>query len=493
MWPRSRQLWYALPLRVKLTLLYVGLLCLLVSGLSIWIYLDTQHFLIQNTALRIRAQAKPVIERWLYASEPGQPSLTAPLHPSSEERVRAIAEALATDLTSRDTVALVLDTQGHILANGRRLPEEPEAPPPDPARVAEALAGNNEVTYTTTYRGVPTLTLLIPLRVLPGDPHIIGVVQMSTPLNPVMDVAKRQQFTLVLAGIIVLFLGSGLGLWLTGQTLRPLNEIVNACRRITEGDLSQRVSGEERGDEIGRLARAFNTMIAQLEQVLRAQQRFIANAAHELRTPLTAIQGSLEVLLRGAQDDPAAVSRLAQAMYREVTRMNRLAEQLLDLARLESPFTVQRQPVPLNTFFTSIAPQARLLMGDGTFTLEQGPPVTLHTDPDMLTQIIFDLIINAVQHNEPGIEVRVGWRVENERVCLWVEDNGQGISAHDLPHIFEPFYRGDRSRSRRQGGTGLGLALVKAMVDALGGEITVSSRERAGTRFEICFPYSSTP
>jgi len=483
---RVRRRWDGLPLRVKLTLLYGGLLALLVAGLSLLVYWDTRHFLIQNTALRIRAQAKPVIERWLYAATPGEPSSSPLSGRADEARLREIAQDLAVDLTSRDTVAVVMDAGGQVLAVGRRLPEEPEPPPPDARQVTNALAGENEVTYVTTYKGIPTLVLLIPLRERPGAPYVLGVVQMSTPLTSPRAILKRQQATLAVVGGLTILLGTLFGFWLTSAALNPLAIITETCRRIAAGDLSQRVSMSDRHDEVGHLARAFNAMVERLEQVFEAQRRFIANAAHELRTPLTAIQGSLEVLLRGAQDDPAAVSRLAQGMYREVTRMSRLAEQLLNLSRLESTPEVQRQPVRLGAFFSSLASSARLLAAEDTFVLEEGPDVIVHTDPDLLTQVLFNLIANAVQHNEPGIIIRVGWQVDGKTLRIWVEDNGVGISPEDVERVFEPFYRGDRSRSRRRGGTGLGLALAKAMVDALGGKITVSSN--GGARFEIVLP-----
>ncbi len=484
---RAQRFWRDLPLRVKLTVLYMGLLVGLITILGLTLYWDTRHFLIASTATRIRAQAKPVIERWLYSPTPGEPTSSTSLR-ADARRVEQVAPALARDLTSRDTVALVLDRNGHVLADGHYLPEEPLSPPPDPQKVALALAGENEVTYITSSGESAMLVLLIPLRARPGDPHILGVVQMSTPLEPVEHILERQRLLLTLLGGLILVLGVGLGLWITSNTLRPLNEMIDVCQHIAEGDFSRRVPSSDRRDEIGQLARAFNTMVVRLEQVFRAQQRFIANAAHELRTPLTALRGSLEVLLRGGQDDPATVSRLSQGMYREVTRLNRLAEQLLDLTRLESPLHVQRQPVHLPTFFTSLASQARLLAQGDTFILEEGPDLTLNTDPDMLTQVLFNFIANAVQHNDPGITIRVGWALDGDSVRIWVEDNGVGIAAKDLEHIFEPFYRGDRSRSRRRGGTGLGLALSKAMVENLGGRVRVESEEGKGARFEIVLP-----
>ena len=491
-----KRFWHNLPLRVRLTLLYVGLLAFLFSVLGGVLYWDTQRFLIGSTATRLRAQAKPVIERWLYTESPTETPISPstprgpvpPVHPADTHRLVEIAPYLARDLTSRDTVAVLLDREGSVIAVGRRLPEEPIPPEPDPAYDARALAGDNEVTYVTTVQEEHALVLLIPLRDAPGGARVLGLVELSTPLGPVEHILTRQKLLLSMLGLLVLAAGALLGLWTTTTTLRPLTAMIATCRRIASGDLSQRLNLPDRRDEIGQLAQSFNDMVAQIEASFAAQRRFVANAAHELRTPLTALRGSLEVLLRGAQDDPAAVSRLNQGMYREVTRLSRLCEQLLDLTRLESPLSVRRQPIQLDTFFDALLPQAQRLAQGNTVILEKGTPVTFQADPDMLTQILFNLIANSVQHNEGDVVITLGWGVDDDRVRLRVADNGKGISPEDLPHIFEPFYRGDRSRSRRQGGTGLGLALTRAMVEAHGGHIDVRSRVGEGTTFTITLP-----
>jgi signal transduction histidine kinase len=229
-------------------------------------------------------------------------------------------------------------------------------------------------------------------------------------------------------------------------------------------------------------------MFARLEAAFEAQRRFVANAAHELRTPLTAIRGSLEVLMRGAQDDPATAARLTQGMYREVVRLSRLSEQLLDLSRVGATTSVHKRPVAIAAFFDNFLSQARLLARDRTVTLEPGPAVTLLADPDALTEMLFNLVDNAVQHTDEGGVITLGWRTTPEAVQLWVADDGEGIPAADLPHIFEPFYRGDSSRSRRQGGSGLGLALVRALAQAHGGRVSVESQPGQGAKVTITLP-----
>ena len=385
-----REIWQNSPLRLRLTLLYVGLLSLLLCALGGTLYWDTSHFLHDSTVSRLRAQAKPVIERWLYPAGPHPPPLSpagpGPLQPSPPVTpdLAHIAEGLACDLTSRDTVALILDQDGQVLASGRRLPEEPPSPTPDPLHCSRALAGENEVDYTATVNGERMLVLLIPLRRAPGSPEILGAVQLSTPLAPIDQILLRQRLLLGLGIGLTLLVGTICGLWLTTSALDPLSRMVVTCRRIATGDLSQRVNLPHHKDEVGQLASAFNEMVARIEGSFEAQRRFVANAAHELRTPLTALQGSMEVLLRGSQDDPAAVARLTQGTYREVTRLARLCEQLLDLTRLDVSVPLHKQPIELQAFFDEFVQQARFLAREREVVLRSGLPITLLADPDLL-------------------------------------------------------------------------------------------------------------
>jgi len=488
--------WNDLSLRFRLTLLYTLLLALLLTVLSGGLYWDTHRFLLESTATRLRAQAKPVIERWTNPELPAAlpspalptpPSSTSP-QPPTAENLSDIAGGLARDLTSRDTVALILDREGQVIANGKKLAEEPSAPPPDRRYYERALAGENEVNYITCLDGQDMLVLLIPWRRAPASPEILGVIQLSTPLLPIDQILFRQRLMLGFGIALMLLAGMAGGLWLTSSTLKPLNRMVTTCRNIAAGDLSQRLHLSQRQDEIGQLASAFDHMVERIEASFEAQRQFVANAAHELRTPLTALQGSLEVLLRGSQDDPAAVARLTQGMYREVVRLSRLCEQLLDLTRIDASTSIHKQRVDLALFFEEFIPQARLLAHDRNVILEAGAPITILVDPDALKEILFNLVDNAVQHTEAGGVITLGWQASSVAVEMWVEDDGEGIAAHDLPHIFEPFYRGDSSRSRRRGGTGLGLALVQALLKAHDGRIRADSEVGQGTRFTIILP-----
>lgn len=483
--PMMMSRWRKSSLRTRLTILYVALLVLLLTGLGALLYWDVKAFLISSTAVRLRAQAKPVIERWLIDVQAGE---------AATQFLLSIAANLARDLTSRDTTALILDHNGAVLANGRLLPEEPLPAPVDSEQVARALAGENEITYSVMVGDQHTMVLLIPLRPQPGHPDIVGVAQLNTPLTAVDQILWREQRLIIFGSVLTILLGMAGSFWLTSSALRPLRRMTDACGRIAAGDFSERVnlphrhSGQTR-DEVVQLASAFNDMITRIEDTFASQQRFIADAAHELRTPLTAIKGSLEVLLRGSQDDPTNAKRLTRAMYNEVERLSRLTEQLLDLTQLQNGIILHRSLIDLERWLQEeFMPQAHLLVKESHLELRPGEPTKLYVDPDALKQVLFNLIDNAVQHTSTNGNIQLGWQATASAVNIWVADDGEGIAPVDLPHIFSPFYRGDRSRSRLRGGAGLGLTIVKRIVEAHGGKVRVASTPGEGTCVTLLFP-----
>lgn len=475
-----------LSLSRRLALLYVGLLVLLLTTLGALLYLDTRRFVFESTTVRLRAQAKPVIERWLHAPAGGSGERSA------QPALAEIAGELARALTSRDTAALIVDARGQALAHGKQLAEEPDAAAIETEHIVRALAGDNEVNYIVDGPAERTLVSLVPLRPAPGSAEVVGVAQLSTSLVPIDSLLAEQRWMIILGIAAAIALGTGGGLWLTTASLAPLRRMVATCRTIAGGDLSQRVNLPERRDEIGQLARAFDDMVARIEAGFATQHRFIGDAAHELRTPLTALKGSLEVLLRGSQDNADDRRRLAQGMHREVTRLVHLSEQLLDMTRLETPAALHRMPVALGRYLEEFMPQAGRLAHERSLSLDPGPAVTLALDPDALQQALVNLVSNAAQHTAPGNSISISWRLRgDEAVELVVADRGEGIAERDLPHIFEPLYRGDASRSRRRGGAGLGLALVKRVVELHGGTIEARSRPGQGATFTITLPRSA--
>ena len=470
--------WAGRPLRTRLTTVSVGLLGVLLAAFGGSLYWGLRRFLIDGTARRVRAQAKPIVDHHMARLASGTP-------------LDARAEQIGRALTSRDTNALVIDRHGRQLADGRRLPEEPAAARPQSKAVRRALQGDTEVTYTTDRRAGRSLVALVPLRRAPGSSDVLGVAQLTTPLAEVDRLLTRQG-RWIGAGLVAAF---GVGLWaerwLIDAALTPLRRMTRSARRMAAGRYDERLRLPALDDEVGELAAAFDDMAAHIEDAFASQSRFVAAAAHELRTPLTALRGSLDVLQRGSQDDPAASRRLMQGMQREIRRLSRLTEQLLTLTRLDAPQTLRREPVVLAAWLDEFAEQARLLAGERRLSIGPGPAVTLDVDPDLLTQALLNLLHNAVEHTPPDGRIAIEWAGRQEGVEISVTDDGEGIALDDQPRLFEAFYRGDRSRSRRQGGSGLGLAIVAAVMRAHGGEASALSAPGQGSRFALRFPADS--
>jgi len=230
--------------------------------------------------------------------------------------------------------------------------------------------------------------------------------------------------------------------------------------------------------------------VSEARRAEQARRDFVANASHELRTPVAAIHGAAETLLLGALQDPAAARNFVEMIARQADRLARLTRDLLDLSRIESgQWTMQLSQVDVEQALRSagdlVAPQAREkgveLRRDG------GPGMVVRADPRALEHVLVNLLDNAVKYTPPGGIVTLSARQEEERVLLAVVDTGPGIERHHLARLFERFYRADAGRSRDQGGTGIGLALVKHLVQAQGGEVGVESGG-SGSRFWVRLP-----
>jgi two-component system OmpR family sensor kinase len=311
---------------------------------------------------------------------------------------------------------------------------------------------------------------------------------MSSTLADINTSLFRHGSMLIGLTAVILILGTAAGFWLIGMSLKDLQALLTACNQISRGNFSKRVPVRNSRDEIGRLAASFNQMAGRIEDAFSSQQRFVANAAHELLTPLTGLRGSLEVLLRGAQDDPAAAARLSRGMYREVNRLIRLCEQLLGLSRLESPSNIRKEHVVLPDFFQDFKSQARILAQDRPLVIQQGPHVKVWADPDMLKQILLNLLSNALRYSPPETPVVISWRLLPDRVEIRVADQGKGMDAETMSHVFEPFYQGKSAGISGEKGIGLGLCLARSMVEAHQGTIWVRSEPGRGTTVFFTLP-----
>ena len=315
-----------------------------------------------------------------------------------------------------------------------------------------------------------------------------GVPNENMDLQEVTVSLKKAgtQFNLwgMAALFLVLILGTGATWLMAGHVLKPLKELSSAIEEISGNDLSNRVEIQGRQDEIGRLARSFNHMMDKVSASFERQKRFSASAAHELKTPLATILVNLEVLELDGKTSPDRMEKVLTIVKANTERMIRLVE---DLMRLTSDKDHEmEEEVELSEVFTITLDELSLL----TVSIENTPDISLTGSRVMLYRVMSNLLENAAKYNREHGSISIVTGRDDNGVTVKIEDTGIGIPEEALPHIFEPFYRVDQSRSRAVGGAGLGLPLVKDIVEKHGGEVTVKSAAGEGTTFILRFPAS---
>jgi two-component system OmpR family sensor kinase len=326
--------------------------------------------------------------------------------------------------------------------------------------------------------------------------QVLGVVQVSTMTGHLTELLIRQLFTFLFLSLIAMLFGLFAFLPVLRRTLDPLSNMVDTAGQINAGNLASRFPTKQGQVEIDRLAESFNGMLERLEASFEAEQetkeqmrRFISDASHELRTPLTSIRGFLEVLLRGAADQPEQLHKALNSMHGESVRLTKLVHDLLLLSKLDRTPHIELKEGRLNTVIRDMEPQLHILAGGRKLDLNIEPDIKCSFDTDKMKQVVLNLFHNAVQHTDPEKgQIRVSLGKKENGVHLTVQDNGPGISESHLPHVFDRFYRSDSSRTRKYGGAGLGLAITKSIVNAHGGTISVESKEGEGCTFHIWLP-----
>ncbi|HEY7127395.1 MAG TPA: ATP-binding protein [Ktedonobacterales bacterium] len=506
-------------LRWRLALGFVAFLVVAMLLLAVFLVVTVRPYLrgqsltnVEAAALRLTQAHKRNFESEVQV-QLGQPS------PAFEDTIGAALDGL-TD------VQQVLLVEPRSLAVAAALPDNTlvgqKAPDLDRALLLQKLRSGVD---STSYRSPDGNTGIILIGINCQSCTRAGthnyVIEVLTGFGSVNTVIGRLLFLLAIgmAGLVVL--AAIIGIPLIRRALRPLNRMTVTAQAIAAGDLSQRVNLSHRGDEIGALTSSFDEMVDRIEAAFAAQQeserrmrQFVGDASHELRTPLTSLRGFTDVLLRGAKDDPEDAEKVLRSMQRECERMSRLVHDLLTLARLDAGRQMNRQRFDLVELVGEAVDQGRILAGNRTVTMRSdgGGPLFIVADQDKIKQVLLILLDNALKYGRQGADgwVRVQISRTQDMAQLQVADNGQGIRAEDLPHIFERFYRADKTRSRttnqlvppgagptsntgvlkamNAGGSGLGLPIALAIIQAHGGSIWAQSQWGQGTQFTIQLP-----
>ena len=366
-------------------------------------------------------------------------------------------------------------------------------------RLSAAQITGERSPFTAPAAGAPAHSWRVLVRPLSGGRHAIIAFSLDT-LN---STVTRLEIADALAGAIAIAVLAGVGLPLVRASLAPLARIEATAAAIAGGDLSRRIDHPSRRTEVGRLADALDTMLGRIEAAYRARaegeararrsedrmRQFVADASHELRTPLTSVRGLAEFgVQQGHAAGPDELLRLMTLIQHEASRMGRLVDDLLVLARFDTGRPLNRGHVDLASIAAQAVQAARVVSPGRPITLLAGDPVIVYADSERLRQVIDNLIGNALQHTPARSPVTVSVTSATGTAEIIVADNGPGLAAAQAARVFERFYRTDDARTRARGGTGLGLSIAASLAAAHGGDITVDTQPGQGAAFRVRLP-----
>ena len=312
----------------------------------------------------------------------------------------------------------------------------------------------------------------------------VGTLRVANPLRPLQQAQAGLRRTFIVVAIVAVAFAIAAGVGLATLIASPLRRIARVAAAVDAGDLSMRSGPVAARGEVGVLSEAFDRMLDRLEAAFKRQRDFVSDASHELRTPLSVLRAQVELLDR----EPETTQRheATATLLRRLDELDRLVADMLTLASAEAGQVIEPRTIDLGGFLEDMRRDLPLF-GDRDFRL-QSTEGTLTGDPDRLTQVLRNLVRNAVAHTDPGDRVTVTTRPLDGRLEIAVSDSGPGIPPDQLEHIFERFHRLDRSRSRDRGGSGLGLAIARAIVEAHGGTIHAESTLGHGATFRLELP-----
>jgi len=306
----------------------------------------------------------------------------------------------------------------------------------------------------------------------------------ARPLSPVGKAQDEVVRTFLITGAITLGAALLAGYLVAARTAAPLRRMAATAAAVDAGDLTPRIGSESSAaDEIQTLADTFDHMLDRLDDAFARQRQFVSDASHELRSPLTAIRGQLEVLARNDRVDRAEVQRVERVVLTEMDRIERLVDDLLNLARLDEGAPLEPSEIPLAPYLRSLAEEGPL----GEVEMGEMPAGTLRADPDQLTRVIRNLLANAHRHAGPHGAVAISATTYGSRLAIHIDDDGPGIAPSERERVFHRFHRSEAGRDRSSGGSGLGLAIARSIVELHGGQIWVEDSPLGGARvtFEL--------
>ena len=404
---------------------------------------------------------------------------------SLADLVQSFAQNTGTRVTVLDQNLSVISSSDPQVKVGASYTSEPEFASIQPGRNLHDIREDPASGEQRLYVAAPIVGR--------GGPRPAGYVQISVPMAPIYDSLRQTRLTLIGLAALVLTITALASLLIARQTAQPVQQLTRTSEALARGQLAERVTPAG-PDEIQRLGRAFNQMADRLQAMLVRQREFVADAAHELRSPLTSLRLRLEILEGQAGQAPELTRRYLKQMDRELAYLQTLVEQLLTLSALDEGERAPRAPLDLAPTLYELADDMAPLVQQAQLHLALSLPDHLpaaNVNPQQIRIVVRNLLDNAIKYTPAGGNITLRAESMDGRLDISVADTGVGIPADEQAQIFERFYRVDKSRAGKQRGSGLGLALARALVDANDGTLRVQSEPGAGSIFTVSLPITS--
>lgn len=444
----------------KLTLIYAALFSAVLIALNAGTLFGVRYYMVEQAKQQVRSSTENTLEKFYIDKDPED--LSDPAYLSEAETISEI------DITITNPSGTQISSSNKALKGL-----------PDPSSNI-----GNIIVYESDDRH-----FIVENSWIAKNGRLIGYFQVSYNMRSEYRFIKLLFVFMAFADFLGVAFAILTGFLLSRRTLKPIDTLTCTVRRISVSNLSRRVEVGPADDELSRLAVTFNEMIERLQVSFEQQNRFVSDASHELRTPIAVIKGYADLIGQWAKGDPQVLEESVAAIRKEANGMTALVEQLLFLARGDSGrLKPQKEDIPVSALLHEIVEESRLITPYRHFEETAPENLQIHADPKLLKQALRALVDNAIKYTpEDGI-VRLDASEGSKGVTIRVTDTGIGIPENELPRIFDRFYRADQDRSREKGGSGLGLSIVKWIVDVHGGTITVESEKGKGTSVSIYLP-----
>jgi two-component system, OmpR family, sensor kinase len=456
-----------LPVKARLTFLYLTLFAVIIAAWSVFV------------VVLVRADLYAGLDR---AIDSRASQLVLNLNGSGEGEFRDVTGATLTGVPPAESTAQLLSATGTVLeSSGDTMSVEPLVPR---SVLTRALRTGSASVHTVTDRGGERFRVLI-ARV-PGSDRLVAV---GTSTENADASIQRLVLIMLLSGPLALIAAGAAGWLLAGRALAPVARMSAIADGIGIEALDERVPVPPGRDELSGLASTLNHMLDRLETGVRAKRRLIADASHELQTPLAVMRTELDVSL-AAGTLPEEATEVLESAREETDRMARIVRNLLTLARFdEGTLRLLRQTIDMRELATAAVDALATPAREASVAVTAGGVAAqVDADPEYLRVAIVNIVENAIKYAGRGATVTVDTHVAGTEAIISVADTGPGIPADDLPHIFDRFYRADRSRTHESGGSGLGLAISREIIEAHGGRLEVESEVGQGSRFSVALP-----